>query len=93
MVTVRTGDGPVVKATECRANRDTNDSALYLEKISTRGDQRGKRLICETCGESVKRPKLDVAGSSPVSRSVYLLARLVKVEFGSPAESGPAGSS
>ena len=43
MVVVRAIDGPAVIAMECRANRGTNDSALYLEKTSIRGGQRGKR--------------------------------------------------
>ena len=43
MVVVRAAEGPAVNAMECRANRGTNDSALYLEKTSIRGGQRGKR--------------------------------------------------
>lgn len=43
MVVVRAAEGPAVIAMECRANRGTNDSALYLEKTSIRGGQRGKR--------------------------------------------------
>ena len=37
MVVVRAEAGPAVSAMECRANRGTNDSALYLEKTSIRG--------------------------------------------------------
>jgi len=37
MVSMRTAKtGPFVKAMECRANRGTNDSALYFEKTSIR---------------------------------------------------------
>jgi hypothetical protein len=43
MVVVRAYKDPAVIAMECRANRGTNDSALYLEKTSIRGGQRGKR--------------------------------------------------
>ena len=43
MVVVRVDEDPVVMAMECRANRGTIDSALYLEKTSIRGGQRGKR--------------------------------------------------
>ena len=41
MVVVRADEGPAVNAMECRAKRGTNDSALYLEKTSIRGAQRG----------------------------------------------------
>ena len=37
MVVVWADEGPAVNAMECRANRGTNDSALYLEKTSIRG--------------------------------------------------------
>ena len=37
MVVVRADEGPAVSAMERRANRGTNDSALYLDKTSIRG--------------------------------------------------------
>ncbi len=40
MVVVRAAEDPAVVAMECRANRGTNDSALYLEKTSIRGRAR-----------------------------------------------------
>jgi hypothetical protein len=43
MVVVQAHKDPAVVAMECRANRGTNDSALYLDKTSIRGGQRGKR--------------------------------------------------
>ena len=57
MVVVRADQGPAVIAMECRAKRGTKDSALYLEKTSIRGGQRGKRRYGETCGELVKRAR------------------------------------
>ncbi len=57
MVVVRANEDPAVIAMECRANRGTNDSALYLEKTSIRGGQSGKRCFGETCSESVKRAR------------------------------------
>jgi hypothetical protein len=42
MVVGQAANGPAVNAMECRAKRGTNDSALYLEKTSIRGGQRGK---------------------------------------------------
>jgi hypothetical protein len=43
MVVVRADKDPAVIVMECRANRGTNDNALYLEKTSIRGGQEGKR--------------------------------------------------
>jgi hypothetical protein len=42
MVVVRADKDPAMIAMECRANRGTNDSALYLEEASIGGGQRGK---------------------------------------------------
>ena len=45
MVVVPTAEGRDVIAMECRANRGTNDSALYLEITSIRGGSERKTLI------------------------------------------------